>query len=150
MTRIGHDADVRSPRQGRKYLAQIDQRQIAIEEAPRLLAAMSREGDQQRVVATHARHGSAKLGEKLAGAAIDQHSLHAEAAGRGCGGEIAGVDGRRTKPAGGAARHSGVQRDSTHPSTSMITTGQLLACGTFVCCRTGTVSGSGGAAGVSV
>jgi len=98
----------------------------------------------------HARHCEPQLGDEFIRGRIDEHSLHVEAACRGCGGEIAGVDGRRMEPAGDAARHSGVQRDFTHPSTSMITEGQLLACGTFVICFTGITGSSGGLDAASV
>ena len=81
-----------------------------------------------------------QLIDKRGRGTIDQHSLHAEAATRGCGGEIARVDGRRTKP----ARHPGVQRDPVHASTSMTAIGQLLACGTFVSTLNGITGGSGG------
>jgi len=111
---------------------------------------MSRKREQQRIRTAQPRNGATQLLQKQLSGTIDQHPLHAEAARRGCGGEIARVDGRRMQPSGGAARHSGVQRDPTHPSTSMIATGQLLACGTLVSCRAGTVSGSGALPGVSV
>ena len=127
VTGVRHDADRLIPKQG----DDLRQRKIAVGEAPGAGAAVSGERDE--------RGAEAKLGEELVRGRIDEHSLHAEPARRGCGGEIARVDGRRMKPSGDAARHSGVQRDSGHCSTSMIAEPQLLACGTLVICFTGMV-----------
>ena len=144
VTRIGDDDNACVARPRRQQRAHIDERQIAIGEAPRADAAMSGERQQQRVAAAQARERKPQFIDERVGGAIDQHPLHAEAAGRGCGCEIARIDGRRMQPSGDAARNSGVQRDPTHPSTSIVTIGQLLPCGTFSSCLTGITGGSGG------
>jgi len=51
MTRIGDDADERAARERRELAADRGQRQIAIEEAPRMLAPVSREREQQSAAA---------------------------------------------------------------------------------------------------
>jgi len=147
MTGIRHDADIRRLRHA---VQNVRKREIAIEKAPRLFPSMTGKRDQQRVAAAQAPAGRGQVIEKCPGCAIDQHSLHGEAARRGSGSEIARVDGRRMEPAACAARYSGVQRDPAHRSLGMVTTGQLLPRGTLVIRRTGMVSGSGGRAGASV